>query len=201
MAFDLLLDQITNDLVISNRDFKFTQEMPEELRQRLGIKLRTFQEEWFIDTTYGVPYMQQIISQARNKEDVDIIMLGEIREEDGVDSVRNYVSTWDKYDRTYSFTADVITSAGNIPIAILTQPDTEWIYPDSGDQNSRVDCGVTDLQSYANRLYSFININGLPDNTYSTWINQWTDAKLSVSSVNQIFNSGGLTAFSEGAKV
>lgn len=175
MAFDFLLDQTTNDLVLEDGELKFTTETPVELTQRLGIKLRTFQGEWFLDIDYGIPYLQQIISQARSKKDVDIIFLNAIRSEEDVNSVKNYNSTWDRYQRVYSFDADLSTSFGIIPVDILTKPANEWIYPDSGDDNSRVECEVTDIQYSANRLYKFINLDGLPNGTYSTWINQWTD--------------------------
>lgn len=174
MAFDLLLDQLTNDLVISDGEFQFTTETPVELTQRLGIKLRTFQGEWFLDTTYGIPYLQQIISSARNKNDVDVIFKSTIRLEDGVNSLRDYTSTWDRSTRNYSFEADVVTTYGTIPVAILTSPANEYIYPDSGDDNSRAVCEVTDLPYSANRLYKFINIEGLPAGTYATWINGWS---------------------------
>lgn len=174
MAYDLLIDQITNDLVISDSDLKFTTKKEEELSQRLGIRLRTFETEWFINQSYGIPYLQQIISQARNKRDVDTIFISEIREEEGVNALSNYSSTWDKITREYSFTTDVTTSSGTIPISILTKPSEEWIYPDSGDDNSRVDCEFSDIQFSANRLYYFINRDGLPKNTYATWINGWS---------------------------
>lgn len=173
MAFDLLLDQISNDLAIANNELQFTTKRPDEVRQRLGIRLRTFQNEWFIDLDYGIPYMQQIISQSRRKEEVDVLLLSEIRSEQGVDGVKTFSSAWDRYTRVYDFTADIITANGDVTVAIMNQPSTEWIYPDSGDQNSRVDCGVTDLEYSANRLYHFINYDGLPANTYATWINNW----------------------------
>lgn len=175
MAFDFLLNQITNDLVLEDGDFKFTIETPIELSQRLGIRLRTFQGEWFLDLDYGIPYLQQIIGQTRSKRDVDVIFTSSIREEDGVTGIKGYSSTWDRYQRIYSFNADVTTPYGVIPIDILTKPANEYIYPDSGDDNSRVDCGITDLEYAANRLYKFINIEGLPNHTYSTWINQWAN--------------------------
>lgn len=173
MAFDLLLDQTSNDLVISNGELQFTTKKPDEVRQRLGIRLRTFENEWFIDLSYGIPYMQQIISQARRKDEIDVLLVSEIRDEDGVDGITGYSSTWDRYTREYSFTADILTGNGEVTVAFLNQPATEWVYPDSGDQNSRVECNVTDLQYSANRLYYFINFQGLPANTYATWINNW----------------------------
>lgn len=173
MAFDFLLDQKTNDLKIENNEIGFTTENQVEVTQRLGIKLRTFREEWFLDQTYGIPYLQQLISKVRNKNDADIIFINAIREEPDVSSIKDYVSTWDRYNRKYEFTANITTPAGVIPVTILTTPAEEFIYPDNGDANSRVECGITDLPYFANRLYKFINIEGLPENTYATWINGW----------------------------
>ncbi len=173
MSFDLLIDQESNDLIISNNELKFTTTQPEEVRQRLGVRLRTFQNEWFIDQSFGIPYLQQIISQSRRKEEVDVLLVSEIRSEDGVQAVTDFRSDWDRYSRVYSFDADLVTTNGPVNVAILNQPSTEWNYPDSGDQNSRVECGINDLEFSSNRLFKFINIDGLPFTGYATWINKW----------------------------
>lgn len=173
MSFDFKLDKDSHDLFFENGDLTFTKKIDQELGQRLKIKLNTFETEWFIDQTYGIPYSQEIIGKARNKRDVDTIFISEVRAEEGVNSIESYSSEWDKLLRVYKLKLNVLTTEGTIPIAVETNPQTEWIYPDFGDDNPRTDCGLDDVKDYVNKLYEFININGLPESTYSTWINGW----------------------------
>ena len=80
MSFDLFLDPITNDLVVGDGDFTTTQNLAESLRQKLSITLKTWQNEWFMDTTYGTPYRQSILGKPRTQPEVDAIFLSVIGE-------------------------------------------------------------------------------------------------------------------------
>lgn len=142
------------------------------------MKLRTFEGEWFMDTRYGIPYLEQIRT-ARNKKEVDAILVSEIVEEAGV----NYVSDFTSYnyisDRLYEITATIVTDEGEITIAINDKPETQWIYPIPTGGVSQ-DCGfgsvvdIENLLDYTNRLFDYINFSGLPANGNSTWVNKWS---------------------------
>lgn len=173
MSFDFKLDKDTNDLIFSDQDLIFTTKKDEELGQRLKIRLNTFETEWFINQDYGVPYSQEIIGKARNKRDVDTIFLNELRDEEGVNSIDSFSSTWDRLTRVYSLKVTVVTDDGEIQVEAEVSPQEEWIYPDFGDNNPHIDCDLGDQQVYANKLYEFINFNGLPRYTYATWWNKW----------------------------
>lgn len=58
---DLLLDLITNDLVITD-DLDFARGI-DAVVQDCRIAVQTFLEEWFMDLDQGIPYMQLIFSQ------------------------------------------------------------------------------------------------------------------------------------------
>ena len=59
---DISLDPDTGDLLLQDGDLVLTDGL-ESRRQHLEIRLRTFLEEWFLDTTVGVPYFQQLFTQ------------------------------------------------------------------------------------------------------------------------------------------
>lgn len=176
MSFDFKLDKDTNDLIFVDQDLTFTSKKDEELGQRLKIRLNTFETEWFINQDYGIPYQQEIIGKARNKKDVDTIFLNEIRQEEGVNSIDSFSSTWDRQLRIYDLKVAVVTDDGLIFVDAEISPQDEWEYPDFGDDNPHIDCGLGDQITYANKLYEFINFNGLPKGTYATWWNNWVGA-------------------------
>lgn len=173
MSFDFKLDKDTNDLIFVDQDLTFTSKKDEELGQRLKIRLNTFETEWFINQDYGIPYQQEIIGKARNKKDVDTVFLNEIRQEEGVNSIDSFSSTWDRQLRIYDLKVAVVTDYGVIFVDAEISPQDEWEYPDFGDDNPHIECDLSNQVTYVNKLYEFINFNGLPMNTYATWSNSW----------------------------
>lgn len=174
MAFDLLIDQATNDLDLSGGVLKFTTEVREEVAQRVGIKLRTYAGEWFLDTTYGIPYLQEIIAQARNKRDVDSIFISEIRSEEGVSNIISYDSTFENNTRKYTAKVVISTPDGEISIYAIKDPSEIFQYPVPIEGDPRADCGLDLNMEIVNRLYEFINFSGLPQTGNSTWYNKWS---------------------------
>lgn len=169
--FDFLLDETTNDLVISNKDLVFTSTTQESLRQRLSIRLLMYKGEWFLNESYGVPYTQEIIGVTRSKKIVDNILLANAQLElSASDTISNFESTYGIDSRNYSLSFDVSTVAGNVSVAINSDPATDFIYPEPTVFNPYADC--SDLITIANDLYEYINFE-LPETGSSTWINQW----------------------------
>jgi hypothetical protein len=115
---DLLLD--LNPISPSYGDLTFvngplpryatTQELTEVVGQRLYIRLRTFREEWFINTEYGVPYWQRILGRKISKSAVDLIFQEQILAETGVQEITFFNSTF--INRKYSLQFRVRVSNG-----------------------------------------------------------------------------------------
>lgn len=68
--------------------------------QRLRIRKLTFREEWFLDTSYGVPYYQEILGLKPGKAKVDQIFQEQILLEEGVKEITSYQSSF--VNRKYS---------------------------------------------------------------------------------------------------
>ena len=89
--------------------------------QRLKIRLLTFQEEWFLDTTYGVPYFQRILGKKKvTKSSIDIIFQEQILLEPGVKELVEFNSTFS--DRQYSVKFKVRVVTGDVSSVISINP-------------------------------------------------------------------------------
>lgn len=172
IPFELKLG-VDGDLIMQNGDFILTTKKSEIVVQRLGITLKTFQGEWFLDRSFGVPYLQQIVGVARKSEVVNRIILSQIASDPDVESITSYNSTFERYDRVYTLTANIVIDEENVQFLYSVDPSDEWIYPIPDPDNPRIKCEKYIIEPFAERLYYFINREGLPNHTYATWINQW----------------------------
>lgn len=59
---DLALDTITHDLLITGLDLSVIKGA-DRVRQNVLIKLRLWTSEWFLDTEFGTPYIDQILGK------------------------------------------------------------------------------------------------------------------------------------------
>ena len=110
---DLLMDiDDTRDLVFINGQCPVTEYPVETVAQRLYIRLRTFRNEWFLDTEYGVPYFQRILGIKTTKSAIDSVFQSEILAETGVSRISEFSSTLDKSTRQYSLSFKVIAESG-----------------------------------------------------------------------------------------
>ena len=86
-----------------------TQSRVDVVAQRLHIRLLTFREEWFLDTSYGVPYFQSILGHKIKKSAVDLIFQREILAENGVKELTFFESTFENRKYSLSFRVKVTT--------------------------------------------------------------------------------------------
>lgn len=113
---DLLLERDNNkanfgDLIFTNGSCPTTKEFAESVSQKVFILLRTFESEWYLNTTTGIPYLQEILGKKVNKGTIDRIIQQKILQEEGVASVESYISTLGG-DRVYSATMRIKTTQG-----------------------------------------------------------------------------------------
>ena len=85
-----------------------TQSRVDVVAQRLHIRLLTWREEWFLDTSYGVPYWS-ILGRKIKKSAVDLIFQREILAENGVKELTFFESTFENRKYTLSFRVKVTT--------------------------------------------------------------------------------------------
>jgi hypothetical protein len=97
------------DLVFVNGQCPVTDENRLVVAQRLTIRLRTFLSEWFLDTSYGVPYWERILGKKTTKTVVDRILQTEILKVQGVLEITEFNSTLNR-SREYSMSFRVRTN-------------------------------------------------------------------------------------------
>ena len=89
------------DIDTSNGIFSLTS----DIGQKIKIHLNSFYGEWFLDSTYGVPYFQSIFARKLTKSNIDSIFKNQILSVNGVKEILSYSSTLQ--NRIYSYTANI----------------------------------------------------------------------------------------------
>jgi len=96
-----------HDIVLDGRDLKITTE-DEDLVQRLKIKLQFLLDEWFLDTSKGLPYTQLIFEEGINDlSRLQSIYRTEILNTEGVDKINSLDLSIDRDERTLTITLQV----------------------------------------------------------------------------------------------
>lgn len=98
-----------------------TQSQVEVTGQRLLILLQSWLGEWFIDTTYGIPYSQRIIAiKQTSKAATDLILQQKVLSDYGVKEIISWNSTF--VNRKYSLVFQVRVIDGTISGPIVVNP-------------------------------------------------------------------------------
>lgn len=116
---DLLLDE-NNDLVFHNGPLTkeyTTQPFVQVVAQRLLIMLQTWQSEWFLDLTHGVPWWSWLGNKVP-KQRVDQILQQKILAENGVKEITYFSSTLENRQYSAQFKVRVTTGEETNTITI-----------------------------------------------------------------------------------
>lgn len=110
---DIALDPNTDRFIIKNGDLVLTQKA-DAVAQFIKQRLRTFLGEWFLDTTIGVPYYQEILKKNPSPVTVASILKREIMNTDGVIELKGFGMTFDAKNRKVSVTPDIQSVDGPV---------------------------------------------------------------------------------------
>jgi hypothetical protein len=111
---DIKLDNLTWDIDISSGGFQLTNDVSgETLAQKIGIALKLFKGEWFVNKNDGVPYHQQILQYKGDKALTDAILRSYILNINGVASIPRFKSVINKATRQYELTFEVVGTDGS----------------------------------------------------------------------------------------
>lgn len=119
---DLKLDSTTFDLTWTNGPLlkQDTTQTPVEVTgQRLLILLRTWMSEWFLDTTYGIPWEQRVIAKKNtSKASVDLLLQTQVLADKGVKEIVSWDSTFENRKYSLVFSIKVVDGTVSQPLAI-----------------------------------------------------------------------------------
>lgn len=111
-----------NDIIWNNGPLlaeDTTQTNVEVTGQRLKILLQTWMTEWFMDTTYGIPWEQRIIAvKQTSKASTDLILQQKVLSDPGVKEITSWNSTFVNRKYTLSFQVRVIDGTISGPIVV-----------------------------------------------------------------------------------
>lgn len=118
---DLKLDESIHDCIWENGPLTkagVTSPFTETVAQRLKILLLSFVGDWFWDTTYGIPYHQDVLGRKTSKERVDLIFQQAILSEPGVKQIVTFKSSLITRQYNLTFSVKVVDGTVTPPITI-----------------------------------------------------------------------------------
>jgi hypothetical protein len=113
-----LLD--SGELAIDNFDLVIVTGV-DALVQRLAIKLRHFLGEWFLDTSFGVPYYEHVMKKNPDPAQMHAAFTNAILSTPGVVRLLEYDIFFDPFDRELQVDARILTVDGVTDLAEVLQ--------------------------------------------------------------------------------
>jgi hypothetical protein len=110
---DLRLDLNENDLLVENFDLSLVEGI-DQIRQKLQIRLQFFYGEWYLDTTQGVKYFDEIFIKNPTLARVQSILKSVITDTPGVNELLSMACDLDNTMRQLSVSFTVNTPFGEI---------------------------------------------------------------------------------------
>jgi len=113
---DLELDS-AHDLNIKNLDFNIL-DKAESIRQQLLIKLKLWKGEWFLDTDFGTPYIQEILGKQLTLSGAIAAIRKSILEVGGVRQILSFSYSFNNSNRKLSIQFSADTEYGLLEVTI-----------------------------------------------------------------------------------
>lgn len=110
---DIALHANDHDILIKDGDFLLI-DNAERVAQQIKVKLLTFLGEWFLDNTWGVPYLEYILVKQPNQELIKQILSEQILSVDDVKSLNALELDYQVKVRTLIINYEVSTEYGLI---------------------------------------------------------------------------------------
>lgn len=103
-------------LTIDNQGLMVVVTGLEALRQKINQRLLLFQDTWFLDSTAGVPYLQEILKKPVDSGLIASIFNSEILKESEVVSIGAVDADLDTQTRKFYYKATIKTIFGTLEI-------------------------------------------------------------------------------------
>lgn len=121
MSIDIKLDPFTHDVSLSKTNDLVLIDGAERIRQQIKVTLLTFFGEWFLDTTFGVPYLEIILIKNPRRAEIENVLRQKVRDVPGVSAVPSVQIEIDAATRQGRITLEGIeTEEGLVTVQVLT---------------------------------------------------------------------------------
>ena len=115
MPRDIAVDIPTGDIQFVNGDIQMATGA-EYYRQKLAIRLAFFFKEWTFDTTLGIDYFKIFFIKNPDLTLCDNLIKITITETEGIQELTEFRSSFDKFQRIYTYSFKCVTIDGDIII-------------------------------------------------------------------------------------
>lgn len=106
----LALDPATNDLFLRPNGELAVVRNAEAVGQHVRQRLKTFSGEWFLDTTAGVPWLDEILGRGYDPALAEAVIKGEVLDTDAVTEITSFSVRFDRQRRALeAFGISIIT--------------------------------------------------------------------------------------------
>lgn len=131
---DILLDNLSHDVSVQNLDLAVASGS-EGLAQHLKIRLQFFLGEWFLDTTAGIPYFQNIFVKAPVRSEIESIFKQAILTTPAVKELLSFSLGYDEKLRELDVDFRVDTDFGilDFPLQLSVDANPPITLPDEVD--------------------------------------------------------------------
>lgn len=121
MSIDLKLGPLTHDIALSKTNDLVLIDGAERIRQQIKVTLLTFFGEWFLDTTFGMPYFEVILIKNPRRAEIENVLRQKVRDVPGVSAVPSVEIEIDAATRQGRITLEGIeTEEGLVTVQVLT---------------------------------------------------------------------------------
>jgi hypothetical protein len=117
LAIDINPDGL-NDLLLMGGDLVLVADLA-AIEQEILIRLQFIRGEWFLDTTAGLPYFDNILVKAPNLAAIRTIFVNEILASAGIKSVLSLELDFDRKARTLTVTFSANTDVGQLDSSLV----------------------------------------------------------------------------------
>lgn len=106
----LAIDPATNDLFLRPNGELAIVRGAEAVGQHVRQRLKTFSGEWFLDTTAGVPWLDEILGRGYDPALAEAVVKGEVLDTDGVTEITAFSVRFDRTRRALeAFGIEIMT--------------------------------------------------------------------------------------------
>jgi len=95
----LAIDPVTNDLFLRPDGSLAVVRGAEAVGQHVRQRLKTFSGEWFLDTTAGVPWLDEILGRGYDPALAEAVVKGEVLDTDAVTEITSFSVRFDRQRR------------------------------------------------------------------------------------------------------
>jgi hypothetical protein len=112
MSYDIQLDAATHDLVIATNGDLQMLDGAQRVAQQIKVTLLAFLGEWFLDTSFGVPYLEEILVKNPRPAVINAILRARILDVPQVSRIVSLSLDFDRPRRSLLVTFEADTPEG-----------------------------------------------------------------------------------------